>query len=157
MNSKMIMSGVILVIVGLILGIAVMFAVMKAYDPVRDPVAEINGTVSVDLKKGDYEIWVDESKSTGRLRITDTHGNEVEVENMKISPSQKGYMADLKFTADETGTYEFERNTNTTLYVMEHQSNSIFLIQFGPCCGGIFLALIGVIVVVLGIIKKKTK
>lgn len=155
MRLGLLIIGLILVIAGLVLGIAVMFGVMNLYDPVKDPVAEINGSISVDLKKGDYEIWVDESESTGYVRIRDPQGNEVEVKNIDISPSQNGYMADLKFTADETGTYYFERNTDTTLYVMEPKSNSIYFMQFGPCCGGLTIAFIGLIVVVIGIIKKK--
>jgi hypothetical protein len=155
MRVGILLIGIVLVMVGLLGGLALSFIVFQAYDPVKDPAARIEGSGPVELKKGDYEIWIDESDSTGHIRITDPNGEEVDLENPPIAPSQKGYMADLEFTADETGTYYFERNENTTLYVMESQINSVYTMQFGPCCGGAVLSVLGAIVAIVGLVLKR--
>jgi len=158
MRTWVLLLGIAMIVVGLFGGIAASVLVRLMYDPVKDPVATIDGEGPVELKKGDYEIWIDESDRMGSLHIKDPQGNEVNVDSPKMSPSQKGYMADLKFTAPESGTYYFERNDDTTLYIMEPQVNSIYTLEFGPCCGGLVIAVLGIIVVVLGlVIKKKRK
>ncbi|MCU0799918.1 MAG: hypothetical protein MUC62_09660 [Candidatus Thermoplasmatota archaeon] len=102
MRTLVLLVGIVLIVLGLFGGIAASVLVRLMYDPVKDPVATIDGEGPVELKKGDYEIWIDESDRIGFMKVRDPQGNEVDLENPLMSPSQKGYMADLEFTAHES-------------------------------------------------------
>jgi hypothetical protein len=40
---------------------------------------------------------------------------------------------------------------------MEPQINSIFTLEIGPCCGGLVMAVLGIIAVILGLVLKKKR
>jgi len=149
--------GIAIIVVGLFGGIAASVLVRLTYDPIKDPVAKVTTSGPVELKKGDYEIWEDEDAMATYVKITDPDGNEVEIESAEMVPIQKGHNCNNLFTAEKSGTYTFEVYDDTELYIVEPKVTMTFALLVGPCCGGIVLAILGIIVVVLGLVLKKKR
>lgn len=157
MRLWLLLVGIAVIIFGLVGGALLSFIDSRLYDPIKDPVAKVTESGPVELKKGDYEIWEDEDAMATYLRIIGPDGREVETESPDIAPVQKGHNCNFLFTAKESGTYRFEVYNGTELYIVEPKIMLTFLMRLGPCCGGLILAFIGIILVILGIVLRKKK
>ena len=158
MRKGFAIAGALLLVIGIIGGIALFvggFTSMLSQDPASNYECKITQSGStMDLGRGDYEIWYD---GWGPSSITiegPNHQNiDIEIPNVDASINNRHWYG--SFEIKSAGIYTITYQGSCTIYVTEPISMGLsFGIVFGGCCAGIFITIIGVVLLILGLVLK---
>jgi len=173
-RKKLAVVGAVLLVIGsigLVFSLAQMGGVAEAFqDPENDALKTLNfdgeGSKTVELEEGEYEIWTEEGEEIDTLDVTDEEGDSVferdEGETITIDrpgSEERAYDKIGTLHIEERGEYTFETDERCTLYVTDHHP---FFDLFGSMLlsilmlfGSIGLAIAGGGLLIWGWVLKK--
>ena len=158
MRKGVLIAGIIILLIGLIGGIVlavVGFSSTIGKDPASDNHYEItNSGAWMKLSRGDYEVWYD-GLGIGDVVITDSGGQEVYITVKTTNETINGRSKYGSFEITTSGDYTISYSGSGTLYITDPISVGGGLgMVFGGIFGGIFVSLLGLIITVIGAVKK---